>query len=252
MFVKALLIGLYAFWVGSPLTFNTRFFAFSRPLVSGFIVGIILGDPVKGAVIGATINAVYIGVISVGGQSPADTTIAGILGSALGILADMTPEMALAVITPIAMIGISFTTLRQSLFAILAHRVDKYAEEANTRGIARLNILPATIFAFIYPGLATFIAVYFGPEAVNTVLGFLPEPLIAGLQAAGKLLPAVGYSMLLHYLTATSLEMVPMFFVGFILAAYLNLDILAVVGLGICIAFMVFRPKEEREVSSVE
>lgn len=251
MFIKALLVALYAFWIESPLTFNTRFFAFGRPLVSGFIIGLILGDPIKGTIIGATINAVYIGVIVVGDQTPADTRTAGVLGPALGILADMTPEMALAVVVPIALIGVSFRTLRQSFFSILAHKADKYAEEDNPKGIAMINVIPATIFAFIYPGIATFLAVYYGPEAVEAVLGFLPEQLIAGLQATGKLLPAVGYAMLLHYMTATSMAMLPMFFIGFILAAFLGLDILAVVGMGICVAFMIYRPKAS-EVDSIE
>ncbi|MGF7058172.1 PTS mannose/fructose/sorbose/N-acetylgalactosamine transporter subunit IIC [Brassicibacter mesophilus] len=243
MFIKALLVALYAFWIESPLTFNTRFFAFGRPLVSGLIVGLILGDPVKGTIIGATINAVYIGVIVVGDQTPADTRTAGVLGPALGILADMTPAMALAVVVPIALVGVSFRTLRQSFFSVLSHKADKYAEEDNPRGIAMVNVIPPIVFAFIYPGIATFLAVYYGPEAVEAVLGFLPAPLIAGLQATGKLLPAVGYSMLLHYMTATSLGMLPMFFIGFILAAFLGLDILAVVGIGICVAFMIYIPK---------
>lgn len=251
MFIKALLVSLYAFWIESPLTFNTRFFAFGRPLVSGFIIGLILGDPIKGTIIGATINAVYIGVIVVGDQTPADTRTAGVLGPALGILADMTPEMALAVIIPIALIGVSFRTLRQSLFSVLCHKADKYAEEDNPKGIAMINVLPPTLVSIIYPGLATFLAVYFGPEAVEAILGFLPDQLMAGLQAAGKLLPAVGYAMLLHYMTATSKEMLPMFFIGFILAAFLGLDILAVVGLGICVAFMIYRPKES-EVGNIE
>jgi PTS system mannose-specific IIC component len=250
MFIKALLVALYAFWIESPLTFNTRFFAFGRPLVSGLIVGLILGDPVKGTIIGATINAVYIGVIVVGDQTPSDTRLAGVLGPALGILAGMTPEMALAVIVPIALIGVSIRTLRQSFFSVLAHKADKYAEEDNPRGIALLNILAPTIFALIFPGIAVFLAVYFGPDAVQTALGFLPPALIDGLNAVGKLLPAVGYAMLLHYMTATSMAMLPVFFIGFILSAFLGLDILAVVGMGICIAFMIYRPKES-EVGNI-
>ena len=46
--------------------------------------------------------------------------------------------------------------------AILSYKVGKYAEGANTKGITRLNILPAAILSFIYPGLVTFIVVYYG------------------------------------------------------------------------------------------
>jgi mannose/fructose/N-acetylgalactosamine-specific phosphotransferase system component IIC len=247
LFIKALLVALWAFWIGSSLTMNTRFFAFMRPLVSGFVVGLILGDPVKGTIIGATINAVYIGIISAGGSTPADILIAGVLGPALGILADMSPEVALTVAVPIALVGVSINTLKMSLFSLFAHWADRYAEEGNMAGIVWLNILPGTIFALIYPGLATFLGVYYGPDAVRAALGFLPAGLITGLGVAGKLLPAVGYAMLLRYMTS-NLGMLPMFFIGFLVAAYLKLDIMAVVGIGICLVFFInFRPQAMRK-----
>lgn len=246
MFIQALLVALWAFWIGSSLTMNTRFFVFMRPLVSGLVVGLILGDPVKGTIIGATINAVYIGIISAGGSMPADILIAGVLGPALGILADMTPEMALSVAVPIALVGVSISTLRMSLFSLFAHWADRYAEEGNMAGIVWLNIIPGTIFAAIYPGLATFLGVYYGADAVKAALGFMPEGLIAGLSVAGKLLPAVGYAMLLRYMT-TNLSMLPMFFIGFLVAAYLKLDIMAVVGIGVCLVFFIyFRPQARK------
>lgn len=242
--IQALLIALYAFWIESPLTLNTRFFAFGRPLVSGLIVGIILGDPVKGTIIGATINAVYIGVITVGEQTPADTRLAGVLGPALGILSDMTPELALATIVPIAILANTTRPFKQFIFSIFAQKADSYAEADNPRGIARINILAPTIAAMIYPGLVVFLAVYLGPQHVTTLINWFPDNVVNGLSAVGKLLPAVGYAILLHYMTGNTLKMLPMFFIGFILSTFMGLDILPVVGLGIAVAFMIYAPKE--------
>lgn len=243
--LQALLIALYAFWIESPLTLNTRFFAFGRPLVSGLIVGLILGDPVKGTIIGATINAVYIGVIIVGEQTPTDTRLAGVLGPALGILANLTPEIALATIVPIAILANAIRPLRQFVFSIFAQGADKAAEADNIKAIARLNVWTPTLFAMFYPGLVVFFAVYLGPEYVSALIDYFPAGVINGMQAVGKLLPAVGYAILLHYMTATSLRMMPMFFIGFVLSAFLGLDILPVVALGIAVAFMIYAPKQE-------
>ena len=44
----------------------------NRPLVGGLVVGLILGNPVQGTIIGATINVIYLGLVSAGGSLPAD------------------------------------------------------------------------------------------------------------------------------------------------------------------------------------
>lgn len=239
-FIQALLVALFAFWIESPLTLNTRFFAFGRPLVSGLIVGLILGDPVKGTIIGATINAVYIGVIIVGEQTPVDTRLAGVLGPAFGIIAGLEPEVALSTIVPIAVIANASRPLRQSFFSLVAHRADQYALNDNPKGIARINVGWPTIFAALYPGLVVFFAVYYGSGSVESLINWFPSGVVNGFNAVGKLLPALGYAILLHYLMGNNTKMFPWFFIGFILASFLGMDILPVVGLGICASFLIY------------
>lgn len=248
MFLKVLLVSIWAFWVGSPLTMNTRFFAFSRPLVGGFVVGLILGDPVKGTIIGAMINAVYIGVISVGGSTPANYTLAGILGPALGILADMEPEVALAFAIPVAVSSTSINVLKMSLFSFFSHWADRYAEEGNMRGIVLLNIVPGTLFSILDPGLITFLALYYGAGPIESLIAAMPANIITGLTVAGKVLPAVGYALLLRYM-AQERALLPAFFIGFVLATYLKLDIMAIVILGACTVLLMLTWKPERRAT---
>ena len=47
-------------------------YTISRPLVSGFLIGLILGDVTQGIIIGVAIQAVYIAMVTPGGQMPAD------------------------------------------------------------------------------------------------------------------------------------------------------------------------------------
>jgi mannose/fructose/N-acetylgalactosamine-specific phosphotransferase system component IIC len=245
LFLKALLVSIWAFWIGSSLTLNTRFFAFSRPLVNGFVIGLILGDPVKGTIIGAMINAVYIGVISVGGSTPANTMLAGTLGTALGILADMEPEVALAFAIPVAVSSTSLNVLKMSLFSFFTHWADRYAEEGNMGGIVRLSIIPGTIFAMLDPGLITFLAIYYGAGPIESLIAALPQSIISALTVAGKVMPAVGYALLLRYM-AQDLSILPAFFIGFVLATYLHLDIMAVVILGACVVLLMHWKREGR------
>ena len=67
-----------------------------RPLVCGFLTGCLLGQPVTGAVVGATINLVYLGFISAGGSMPADMALAGVLGVADAITGNLDADTALA------------------------------------------------------------------------------------------------------------------------------------------------------------
>ena len=45
---------------------------FDRPIVTATLAGLILGDPVKGVMIGAALELIYIGAIAIGAASPPD------------------------------------------------------------------------------------------------------------------------------------------------------------------------------------
>ena len=68
--LQAVLIGLvyYLGANGTPwLTVNMSW-ALRRPLISGILVGLILGDSVKGCMVGAAINVTYLAQITAGGN----------------------------------------------------------------------------------------------------------------------------------------------------------------------------------------
>lgn len=82
--VQAILCGV-VYWLAVGNLPFVGLWSLQRPLVCGTLVGCILGDPVQGAVIGATINLVYLGFMSAGGSMPADMGLAGVLGTAYGL-----------------------------------------------------------------------------------------------------------------------------------------------------------------------
>ena len=64
---QAVLLGIL-YWIGEANLPFVGLWTIQRPLVCGWIAGIILGDPLKGAMVGASINLVYLGFISAGGS----------------------------------------------------------------------------------------------------------------------------------------------------------------------------------------
>ena len=65
--LQAILLGVL-YWIGEANLPFVGLWTVQRPLVCGWIAGLILGDPLKGAMVGASINLVYLGFISAGGS----------------------------------------------------------------------------------------------------------------------------------------------------------------------------------------
>ena len=93
--VQAILLGVL-YWIGEANLPFVGLWTVQRPLVCGWIAGIILGDALTGAMVGASINLVYLGFISAGGSMPADMALAGTLGAAFAITGNLDADTALA------------------------------------------------------------------------------------------------------------------------------------------------------------
>lgn len=135
--VQAALVGLGYYLSNSPwIAGNGGFFGLYRPLVAGFIVGIIFGDPTKGAEIGASINLLYIGFISAGGSIPADPSVAGWVGTALAMAGGLDAASAITLGTAVGLLGTIIFFTRMSVDAAFAHRADGFAEKGDIGGVS--------------------------------------------------------------------------------------------------------------------
>lgn len=82
MLIKAILVALLA--TGSQWWFShliTRTWLY--PIWSGFLTGVIMGEPVLGMQAAAYIQLTYLGWITAGGSMPGNLMVAGIYGTAL-------------------------------------------------------------------------------------------------------------------------------------------------------------------------
>ncbi len=244
---QALLIGFGYYLANSPwLAGNGGFFGLYRPLVAGFIVGIILGDPVKGAEIGAVINLLYIGFISAGGSIPADPSVAGWVGTALAIGGGADAQTAITIGVAVGLVGTVIFYTRMSVDAIFAHWADARAEAGDIGGVALMNWLPPQIFLFVISIVPATVAVYAGSQVVGDWLNWLNSNVpwvLSGFQIAGGLLPAIGIAMNMRFIFRGSA--IPYFFVGYVLAVAAGLSptgsgltILSLGVIGVSLAFL--------------
>ena len=169
---QAFLCGVVYFLAIGNLPF-VGLWSLQRPLVCGLITGIILGDPLTGAMTGASINLVYLGFISAGGSMPADMALAGILGTAFAITGGLDAKTALSVAVPIGLLGTIVWYGRMTFGSIFVHVADNYIENGEYNKIWRANVLFPQLLTAVITIIPCGLAAYFGASYIS---GFIELP----------------------------------------------------------------------------
>ncbi len=127
--IQAILIGTLYYLTNNGVPWLTGLGSVSirQPICAGTIVGLILGKPVEGCIMGATINTLYLGFVNAGGTLPTDPGIGGVVGTALALSANATPQVAMSIAVPLGVMGTMVWTLRQTVNIYFVHQMDKYA-----------------------------------------------------------------------------------------------------------------------------
>lgn len=235
--VQAVLLGI-TYWLAVGNLPFAGLWSLQRPLVCGLVAGIILGDPVQGAVFGGTINLVYLGFMSAGGSMPADMGLAGILGTAYAIVGGLDAQTALALAVPIGILGTIVWYARMTFDSVFVHMADRFIEKEEYYKIWKANVLYPQIFAFVVTVIPCTLAAYFGASYINGFLTLLSGKVLTVFQIIGGLMPALGIGITLMYIFKG--ESIVFFFLGFILAVYsgLGLMTLGVIALIVAIIYV--------------
>lgn len=235
MFAKALLIAIWAGIAG--IDYFDGLIHIHRPLVTGLVVGLILGDIRVGLMTGATLELIWMGMVPLAGAQPPNVVIGGIIGTSFAILTKQDPKVAVGIAIPFAVAVQGAITLIFTAFSPVMHKADKYAEEANTKGIERINYL-GLLMIFIFYAIIAFLPIYFGADAAKNVVESVPKVIIDGLGVAGGMMPAIGFAMLLKIMLKK--EYVAFLIIGFVFATYFKLPVLGIALIGTAIALYDF------------
>ncbi len=237
---QAILIGLFAY-LGSKRT--PWFFGVAggwnmigRPLVAGLIVGIILGDVRGGVIAGAMVQALFIGQITPGGAMPADVNWAAYIGIPLALAAGGTGEQAVALAVPLSMLGLGLFNVIMTLNATFAHMGDKAAALGDGKGIRRATML-AAVPSFILRAGSAMLICYLGAPVAEMLLNSMPAGLLHFFEVAGKMLPAIGFAMLLKQ-SLSKPWMIVLFLLGWILIGATNMTVTALAIFATAVAFI--------------
>lgn len=245
MLMEAVLIALWAGIIGIDLYNGLTHI--HRPVVTGLVVGLILDDVTTGLIVGGTLELIWMGMVPLAGAQPPNVVIGGTIGTAFGIIAGQDPNIAVGVAVPFAVAMQGLVTLLFTAFAPVMHKADQFALHANTKGIEWINYLGLSIH-FVFNALIAFLPIYFGAEQARIYVEQVPQWIIDGLSIAGGIMPAIGFAMLLKIMM--KLEYVMFFIIGFVLAAYLKMPILAIALIGLAIAMYDFYQNKHKKGSN--
>jgi PTS system mannose-specific IID component len=236
-FFHALIIALLTWLIATAAPMWLRWsMYFGAPLVAGLINGLLLGDLTYGLQCGATIMMAYIGLVAIGGSLPSDLSLAGYLGVYMTMISGADPSVGLPIAVSLGFLGILCSNAKMALNPIWVHRADKYAAEGNTTGVVTMNLLASQIVPFITYFIPAFLCVMLGGPFMEQMLNVVPPIIISILKLIGAMIPALGLAMLMNMMNKRST--IPFFLMGFVLAAYLKLDIIALAILGVAFGLM--------------
>ena len=225
MLTQAILIGLIAAFGKFDFQLGTLY-AF-RPIVLCPLVGLVLGDLQSGLAIGASLELLFIGA-----YVPPNETVGGVLACAFAIQLGQSTEAAIALAMPIATLCLAIKNILNAALPILVDRADVFSGQGNLKGVYAMHFLiglTGIIMAFLLCSLSF----YLGADAIQGMLDFIPPFVLAGFGVAANILPAMGFAML-GRLVLTK-QLVPFYFLGFLLCSYANVPVLGVALIAIII-----------------
>lgn len=233
--IQSILLGLIA--LIANLDFFTGGTMIARPMITGVLVGLVMGDMKTGMIVGATLELAFIGSFSIGAALPPDTVSGAILGTAFAIKSGAGAGVALTLAIPIATLVLLIKNLAHVfLMPYFVNKADAYAEQGNGKAIIKIDMFAGFIYVLVAQMIPVALGFYGGSAVVKSLIDSVPAFVLTGLQVATGILPAFGLALLIKPIINKKVAV--FFVIGFCLAGYLKLPITSLAILGFAMALV--------------
>ncbi|HWQ80404.1 MAG TPA: PTS system mannose/fructose/sorbose family transporter subunit IID [Anaerovoracaceae bacterium] len=224
--IQVLLIAALYAWSRSQFPI-TSFSAINHGVSIGLVVGFIMGDPVQGLIIGATINMMYLGMINVGAAGAVDQPTAAFFAVGMAMATGLSPEAAVTVALPLGVIGTFIATLEKIISVPFYGKLVGAVKAGNLKRMYLWNWAGGGV-KYIISFSIMFIGLYFGQGVVGHIVENLPAWADHGFTAIGNLIPAIGISLGLTTIIKGKDASMAYFIIAFFMAKLIGLSTLAV------------------------
>lgn len=243
LFIQATLISLLCYLgaLSTPWLFGLTggWYTLSRPLVSGFLIGLITGHVQEGIIIGVAVQAVYIALVTPCGQMPADLNFVAYPAIALAVMSNASTGVAVTLATTIGVIGTIVFNFFQVANSYWNHRSEKALEQGDMKAFHFNTIIGPQALNFLLRFVPSFLVIYFGSGFARQLLSSMPKYLLDVMTFLGGALPALGIVMLLTVVIKKAYMWV-FFLFGFTAVIFLKLNMIALAMVAAMIAVLFY------------
>ena len=192
-----------------------------QPIVTGAVIGAILGDLQTGLIVGGTYQLMTIGNMPVGGAQPPNAVIGGVMATVFAVASGLDTTAAVGLAVPFALIGQYMVTLLFSVMSPIMSKADALAEKADVKGLVRIQYLAMAALGLLFAVVC--VAGLFGGAALGETLNNLAGQFswfMNGLGAAGGMMRFVGFATLLRIMLSN--DFWGIYFAGFAIATIIG------------------------------
>lgn len=234
--LQAILLGLFCGIAKTCIPYTAGAFMFNTVIFNAVIIGAVLGDMTQAMIVGASLQLIYLGVISAGGNQPSDPCLAAYIAIPAALVSGLNMNAAIALAVPVGLLGAQITNLLYLAAGFFAEKADTFAEKGDAKGIMRWGVVYVGIIRCLVFAVPIAVALYFGSGALKGVMDNIPAFVTNGLTAMGACLPAVGFAIIANLISKP--KYVPFFFAGFFLIQYTKIGTIPLLLAGGFITFL--------------
>lgn len=233
---QAILLGLFCGIAKTCIPYTWGAFAYNTVIFNAVVIGAVMGNMTQAMIIGASLQLIYLGVISAGGNQPSDPCLAAYIAIPVAMVSGLDTNAAVALAVPIGLLGVQISNLLYLMAGFFAQKGDKFVEQGNAGAMTRWSVVYVGIIRTLAFGIPVAIALYFGAGMMQGVLDDIPTFLTNGLSAMGACLPAVGFAIIANLISKP--KYMPFFFAGFFLIQYTKIGTIPLLLAGAFITFL--------------
>lgn len=254
---KSLLIALWVAgvmsrWLLGGASLTLRF----SPLMTGLVVGIVMGRVADAMIVTASLQLIYMGVFSPDGSMPSEPAVAAAIAVPVALLGNLTPEASIAIAVPVGFLGSYLYQFRFFLNTFIGKKTDVAIENMDEKAIKRSIITYPTIASFVLFVPLIFVALYFGAPVIADVVAKLEGTVFLHiLDVVGGGLAAIGIATTIYVIGRK--DYLLFFLLAYFLSVILkdmNVNMLVYAILGTIISILAVgnknQAKEDKEVKT--
>ena len=223
-------------WSGVSMVLDLSGIGIRTTLITGVLAGLCVGDVNMGFQIGSTCLLMSIGFYTYGGATIPDWITGSLFGTVIAAKAG-DYNTGLATATALALLMSEMDILGRATTTVFQHLGEKALAENNIKKFETVTLMGVLPWA-----LSRMLPVLLGMIMIDNVVALVNFAntfawISTGLSVVGKVLPAVGFALLLSYMDLTKYW--PYLIIGFVLFAYAGMGTIALALVGAALAGIV-------------